>query len=582
MNKSLVFMLALVTLLSAGVASLPAQAGAQTYYPYTAPTYSTGCISVNRDLSMGMRGTDVTALQTFLVAQNYPGSGSWMLTGYFGAATAAAVRDYQSQHGLPQTGVADSATRASIGACNQTSSYTNTYTNTYPYNANPYNTNYNYTAPFSFTPTYPAPPYNSSYPYGVVTTGAVSITSLTVTSAVTGAPVSVIGSGFDPNNNTVYVGSVPVTGIPSANGTSLSFVVPQNVSGSVMVYVANSRGSSNSLPLNVINYYGSTGCGYPYNYGYTTYGSGTPCQNASLSITSVSPDSGAVGSPVTVFGSGFSTTGNTVHFGNGIITNVGSSDGLAVSFTVPAQLVGYNSTSVSLGTYPISVTNSSGYTSNALSYTVTALGGTNAPSITNVSGPSTLSTGVAGTWTVTLSAGNSTYTSVSVNWGDQGVYGYTTAAPQVTYLSGSQTFTFTHSYAQSGNYTVIFTVTNINGQTNTTSATVAVSGTGSGQVTLSSVSPSIGRVGSQVILQGSGFTTYDNAVHFGIGGTQHLVSQNGTQIYFTIPSYVSPCDISTSGTFCSLIAQQVTPGTYQMYVTNALGQTGQVSFTVTQ
>jgi peptidoglycan hydrolase-like protein with peptidoglycan-binding domain len=501
-----------------------------------------------------------------------------MVTGYYGAATQAAVRIYQGQHGLAQTGVADSATRASIAACGTAAPYS---TNMYPSytNTNPYSYTNNYTIPYNNNYNYN---YNNNYGYPYTPyTGSVKIDSFSVTSAVTGASVTISGTNFDANNNTVYVGSVPVTNLPSYNGNALSFIVPQNVSGSVMVYVANSHGTSNSLVLNVINYGGGSGClpgqsVYPYTIGYGS------CVSAPLTVTSLSPDNGAVGSSVTVYGTGFSTTGNTVHFGSGIITNIGSNDGRAISFIVPSQLIGYSGQSVGLGVYPVSVSNSSGYTSNVLTYTVTALGGSNVPSIGTVSGPNTLSTGVAGTWSLAVNAGNSTYTSVSVRWGDEGTYGYATVAPQTTYITGTQTFTFSHTYVTSGTYTVTFTVTNLNGKSATASATVVVSGTGSGQVTLSSVTPNSGRVGTQVILQGNGFTTYDNTVHFGIGGTQHLISQNGTQIYFTIPAYLSPCDVATPSTYCAQYAQQVTPGTYQMYVTNSLGQTNQTTFTVTQ
>ena len=593
MNKSLVSAVALlplfVSLFAASVASLPAeasaQAGAQTYYPPYTPAVSAGCVTLSRDLTVGMRGSDVTSLQSFLVAQNYPGSGSWMVTGYFGAATAAAVRNFQTQRGLTQTGIADSATRAAIGNClsgQSGSSVSNyNYTNPFSYNSNSFNYGYNNsgTNPYNYNYNYN---YNTNYSYPV--TGAVHIDTLSVTSAVTGASVTISGSGFDYNNNSVFVGSTPVTGIASYSGSSLSFVVPQNVSGAVMVYVANSRGSSNSLTLNVINFTGGSGCVYPYQTGYGNCGGcgmyGIPCPNARLAITSLSPDNGAIGSQVTVYGSGFTTSGNTVRFGNGIIANIGSQDGRAISFAVPANMTGYNNIPVGLGTYPVSVSNASGYTSNTLPFTVNALGGTGAPSISNVSGPSTLSTNVAGTWTLNILTGQSTYTNVSVRWGDEGVYGYSASAPQTTNYTGNQTFTFTHSYATSGTYTVTFTVSNLNGKSNTATATVVVSGSGSGQISLSSVTPQSGRVGTQVVLQGSGFTTYDNTVHFGIGGTQHLISQNGSQIYFTIPAYLSPCDVM-SGTYCATYAQQVTPGQYQIYVQNALGQTGQLTFTVT-
>src|SRR3989344_8628325 len=73
---------------------------AQSYpYPTPAPspTYPVACTNVSRDLSVGSRSVEVTTLQNFLVSQNYPGGGSWMVTGYFGAATRQAVLNFQSQ-----------------------------------------------------------------------------------------------------------------------------------------------------------------------------------------------------------------------------------------------------------------------------------------------------------------------------------------------------------------------------------------------------------------------------------------------------------------------------------------------------
>src|ERR1700733_10224658 len=103
---------AIVTLsLVGGIAS------AQSYYPTytTTPTYSSGaCLSISTGLTVGSRGSQVLALQQFLVSQNYPGSGTWMETSYFGAATRAALIDFQQSQGLPQTGVVDVNTQLAI------------------------------------------------------------------------------------------------------------------------------------------------------------------------------------------------------------------------------------------------------------------------------------------------------------------------------------------------------------------------------------------------------------------------------------------------------------------------------------
>src|SRR3989344_9033649 len=181
MNKSLVSAVALLSLSGSLFAAsvVAAQAVGQTYYsPYT-PAVSAGCVTLNRDLTVGMRGSDVASLQSFLVAQYYPGSGSWMVTGYFGAATQAAVRNFQSQRGLVQTGIADSATRSAIGNCQSgqgsvggvVNNYTNPFSSpfaqgyggaqynnsfNYGYNnsgTNPYNYNYNYNTNYNYSVT---------------------------------------------------------------------------------------------------------------------------------------------------------------------------------------------------------------------------------------------------------------------------------------------------------------------------------------------------------------------------------------------------------------------------------------------
>src|SRR3989344_2578978 len=117
MVKTIVSIGAAALLLGAGIAN------AQSYsYPATPVIYptlgvSSSCINLTRDLSKGARGTDVSTLQSFLVAQNYPGSGSWMVTGYFGAATETAVRNFQTTHNLAVSGSVNAGTRAAMADC---------------------------------------------------------------------------------------------------------------------------------------------------------------------------------------------------------------------------------------------------------------------------------------------------------------------------------------------------------------------------------------------------------------------------------------------------------------------------------
>lgn len=81
--------------------------------------YHDTCLSLPRNLSVGSRGDDVAELQAYLVGLRYPGSGSWMITGYFGEATQTVVATMQRERGLPVTGKLDTTTRASLG-CSQT------------------------------------------------------------------------------------------------------------------------------------------------------------------------------------------------------------------------------------------------------------------------------------------------------------------------------------------------------------------------------------------------------------------------------------------------------------------------------
>ncbi len=559
------------------------------------PYYAGACVSIPAGIAVGSRGPNVSNLQTFLVSRNYPGSGSWMITGYFGQATAAAVRNFQQSQGIPSMGMVDSTTAAAIShiSCLPLAGQGG--------GASFYPTPYPQPLPLPIPTPVPLPYY-----YG----GTPTITSLSQNTGMSGNVVTIYGVGFGNLNNTVNFGATALHNILSANGTSLTFTVPSNiyaysaVGTSAQITVQNSRGTSNAVaftiwgsPFNCGAYgYGNSNCGsclttgqvgnyYPYTSLYLPIGQAgnsyypyCPLPNTTTPVISyLTPTSGAVGTSVTVYGSGFSTGGNTVRFGTGIIANLNSSDGHSVSFVVPNTLIGYGSQPITLSTYQVSVSNSAGYTSNSMPFTVTGLiGSGGAPTIASVTGPTTLTTNTQGLWTVNVNTQNNSYLTLSVNWGDQNVYG-STGSPQVAYSAVQQVNTMTHTYYQGGTYTITFTVSNSAGQKNTYTTTVVVSGT-SNNLSLSYLSPSSGRVGTQIVVQGTGFSQYDNAVHFGVGGMQHVASQNSTTIYYTIPYAVSPCDFI--GPSCAASAQLVMPGSYPIYVVNANGTSNSLTFNV--
>lgn len=88
---------------------------------------------------------------------------------------------------------------------------------------------------------------------------------------------------------------------------------------------------------------------YPYGYGYT----------APLRLDSLSAQSASAGSSITLYGSGFDSTYNTVHFGSNAASGAGAANGTSLSVVVP---------NLPSGVYNIYVTNARG-TSNSLSFT---------------------------------------------------------------------------------------------------------------------------------------------------------------------------------------------------------------------
>lgn len=462
-------------------------------------------------------------------------------------------------------------------------------------------------AQYSYTPVYTyVAPYTTSY--APIATYVPQCTSLTyglykgLSDANTGGQVSLLQSFLISQGNLIpnaikgYFGSLTYQGVIQYQ---LAHSLPVN--GTVD---AATRASIQTVSCgNGYSYYGGYDYGYNYNYNYN--------YNRAPIITSLAQTSGAVGSSVTIYGSGFDSFNNTVNFGGVKLTGIPSYNGTAIAFTVPQVysptystynynyqncIYPYSNCNVNGGAYNVSVTNSRG-TSNAMIFTVT-FGNTNCYGnyygnncynrpigVSDVSGPTTLTAGTSGTWSVTLYNPSSNYVRIGVKWGDENTYnyGYASAQPdQTSYLQGSQTFTFTHTYQTSGYYTVIFTATDNQGSQASVSATVNVSGNSyQTRPSISYLSPSFGRVGTTIAIYGSGFSSFGNTVHFGNGGATNLSSMNnGTVLYYTIPYSVSPCDVA-GGTVCPMYAQTITTGTYPVSVSNAYGQSGVVNFTVT-
>ena len=98
---------------------------------------------------------------------------------------------------------------------------------------------------------------------------------------------------------------------------------------------------------------------------------------------------------------------------------------------------------------------------------------------------------------------------------------------------------------------------------------------------LDSLSPTIGPIGTQVTMHGTGFTPEDNLVLFdSFGAIPHLASTDGTTLTFTVPGYLDPyCRYTTPP--CQAPQMRVVQKRYQITVRNAEGISGTLSFTVT-
>ncbi|MFA7309702.1 MAG: peptidoglycan-binding protein [Candidatus Paceibacterota bacterium] len=434
-------------LLVAAATSANAQAAqAQTQVQAQSQSSNTFCPVFTRNLFRGLGdASDVHDLQAYLFARGYFSN---LTVGPYGPLTVRAVTQFQRDNALPATGYFGPMTRSLFARlCN---------------------------------PTYPV--------------GTVSIQALSPVAGPIGTRVTVTGSGFT-SDNTIGFGSGVVVHVPSYDGTTLTFTVPdglnprcfysnprcliatqQTTPGNYAVSVENTNGISNTRTFTV------------------TSGTITPSQ---ISIQSITPSSGPVGTVVTLTGRFFSNN-NVVHFGGGAIGLVSVDSSVAVActtdpncvggirqtihFTVPQSIAPYCAPGmmcamymqlVTPGVYTVYVTNENGST-NVVTFTVT--GGTNAGtvSVNGLDAPTSLPIGVSGTWTVHATTNSSnTGLHYSVIWGDEvAMAGNSIMAPRDTTIQTSASFT--HAYQRPGVYTPVFTVTDDAGHSATVSSTVTI------------------------------------------------------------------------------------------------------------
>ncbi len=312
--------------------------------------------------------------------------------------------------------------------------------------------------------------------------------------------------------------------------------------------------------------------------GGSIYGGYTPA------ISYLSPASGITGSQVTIYGTGFNSTyscttypcpgyypssTNTINFGGNIIPSVYSSNGTTLTFIVPY---------VNSGIYPVYVTNTNG-TSNSVNFTVTAGSQGFSPTISYIS-PTSGSIGSQ----ATIYGSGFTLSGNTVNIGSASVYNLSSFSnSSITFTIPSNVGTIYCIQAPCAqNFNV--SVTNANGTSNPVNFLITNGGVASSP-SIYSLNPSGGSIGTVVTVNGTGFTSVNNIVHFSLntsnGGftSAYLpnISSNGASLTFTVPSHSSiACEYTAP--YCYPQDFSLPSGTYNVWVENSLGISNQLQF----
>lgn len=103
-----------------------------------------------------------------------------------------------------------------------------------------------------------------------------------------------------------------------------------------------------------------------------------------------------------------------------------------------------------------------------------------------------------------------------------------------------------------------------------------------GKPYLSSLVPTQGVVGTEVIIFGQNLNTGTESVYFGGSSVSStwLSTDSKGMIRFKVPEYITPCGYEDN-TVCKMLAQQVLPGKYEVVVKNAAAISNSLTFTVT-
>jgi peptidoglycan hydrolase-like protein with peptidoglycan-binding domain len=365
----------------------------------------TSCLVLTHDLSYGSRdrGTDgeVTELQAFLRDEGYLSASP---TGFYGASTMRAVASFQRDQDIRATGTVGSATRAEIESvtCDE--------------DADPDLSITGIDAPASLL-------VDQEGTWTVRTEGTATGT---LRYSVTWGDENQGLLGLFRTSDEATQSSATFTHTYGKKGTYTPEFTVTDDSGRTVTKAAASVAVS---------------------------------QEAAVTISSLSPNSGASGTAVTITGTGFASS-SQVYVGGVEAAAVTVNSGTSITATIPT---------LAARAYDVAVVNGDSK-SNSLRFTVTKAAATRL-SVSGIDAPRTLEAGAEGTWTVRADSNASGNLHYSVVWGDEG-----TASRMASQGMTQSSSAFTHSYQEAGTYMPKFTVSDDFGHSASVSASVRVTG----------------------------------------------------------------------------------------------------------
>lgn len=97
---------------------------------------------------------------------------------------------------------------------------------------------------------------------------------------------------------------------------------------------------------------------------------------------------------------------------------------------------------------------------------------------------------------------------------------------------------------------------------------------------ITSLQPLTGPVGTRLVITGTGLQDNPNTINFGASAYANVTAESDTSIVFVIPTATNPpCRNATPP--CAIVSALITPGVYDVSVTNGGGTSKAIAFTVT-